>query len=169
MNSHPSTMLDPLAILRRSFRRRRRGKIAHLPQHVREQINLMLDDGLPYATIIATLGEAGKGLNKDNLSRWRQHDHQDWLEEQRLKQALKHHPQHLDNEPLKDLLRLKSEFHSERLRTKIHGNPGSYASLLKHLAAFTNPTLYAEPNQPSPEPPRRAPLRNQNSQIKNQK
>ena len=48
-------MLDPLAILRRSFRRRRRGKIGNLPESVREQINLMLDHGLPYAEIIATL------------------------------------------------------------------------------------------------------------------
>jgi len=62
--------------------RRRRGKIARLPESVREQINVMLSDGLPYATIIARLGDHGQGLNKDNLSRWRKADHQDWLAEQ---------------------------------------------------------------------------------------
>jgi hypothetical protein len=62
--------------------RRRAGKIARLPAPVREQINLMLQDGLPYADIIAKLGEAGKLINKDNLSRWRKADHQDWLAEQ---------------------------------------------------------------------------------------
>ena len=48
----------------------------------------MLDDGLPYADIVARLGDVGKSLNKDNLSRWRQHQHQDWLEEQFLKEAI---------------------------------------------------------------------------------
>ena len=67
--------------------RRRAGKIARLPQHVRDRLNQMLLDGIPYAKIIANLGEAGKGLNKDNLSRWRKADHQDWLAEQRNLQA----------------------------------------------------------------------------------
>jgi hypothetical protein len=67
--------------------RRRVGKIAALPHHLREQINLMLLDNLPYATIIQRLGDAGQHLNKDNLSRWRKAEHQDWLAEQTWRQA----------------------------------------------------------------------------------
>src|SRR5438067_460258 len=89
MHSQRSTKLDPLTILRRSFKRRRRGKIAHLPEPVREQIHLLLDDNLTYADIITRLGDAGKTLNKDNLSRWRQNDHQDCHEDQRLKHVIR--------------------------------------------------------------------------------
>jgi hypothetical protein len=63
--------------------RRRRGKIARLPESVREEINVMLSDGVPYATIIAKFGDHGRGLTEHNLSRWRKADHQDWLAEQR--------------------------------------------------------------------------------------
>src|SRR5438093_10448591 len=93
-----ATKLDPLAMLRRSFKRRRRGKIAHLPEAVREQIHIMLDDGVPYRDIIARLGDAGKALNKDNLSRWRQHQHQDWLEEQRLNRLIRQRAELAGNE-----------------------------------------------------------------------
>src|SRR5690349_14405438 len=92
---------NPLTILRRSFKRRRAGKISHLPEAVREQINLMIDDGLTYAQIIERLGDAGKTLNKDNLSRWRLHQHQDWLEERRFKELVASHQKLAANEPFK--------------------------------------------------------------------
>jgi hypothetical protein len=57
----------------------RNGKIARLPEPVREQINLMLLDGLTYEAIIAKLGTDGKHLNYHNLKRWRQGGYQDWL------------------------------------------------------------------------------------------
>src|SRR5712691_1319531 len=72
-----------LAAALRAWNRRRAGKIARLPQAARDQINLMLRDGLPYAEIVVRLGQAGTGLNKDNLSRWRKAGHQDWLWQQR--------------------------------------------------------------------------------------
>ncbi len=59
--------------------RRRTGKIARLPAHRRETINLMLRDGLTYAAIIEKLGAPGKHLNYHNLKRWRQGGYQDWL------------------------------------------------------------------------------------------
>src|SRR6266478_7720368 len=77
----------------RFWRRRRAGKIAHLPQAVRDKINVMLSDGLTYAEIIAKLGEAGRGLNKDNLSRWRKAQHQDWLWEQHWLEATDNRPE----------------------------------------------------------------------------
>ena len=53
----------------------------------------MLQDGLTYADIIAKLGDIGKQLNKDNLSRWRKADHQDWLAEQSQREALRGRPE----------------------------------------------------------------------------
>jgi hypothetical protein len=66
--------------------RRRRGKVARLPQHLRDQINRMLDDGLPYKTIIEKLGEAGKHLNEDNLTNWRRGGFADYLKAQTIQQ-----------------------------------------------------------------------------------
>ena len=61
---------------------RRNGKVARLPLALREQINHMLDDGVPYKTIIERLGEAGKHLNKDSISNWRLGGYQDYLKAQ---------------------------------------------------------------------------------------
>jgi len=58
---------------------RRNGKVARLPAELRDQINRMLDDGVPYKTIIEKLGEAGKHLNEDNISNWRFGGFKDYL------------------------------------------------------------------------------------------
>src|SRR6266545_5743418 len=60
-------------------RSRRNGKVARLPANLRDQINRMLDDGLPYKLIIEKLGPAGQHLNEDNLSNWRLGGYQDSL------------------------------------------------------------------------------------------
>ncbi len=60
-------------------RSRRNGKVARLPAELRAKINLMLDDGLPYKTIIEKLGPAGAHLNEDNISNWRLGGYQDHL------------------------------------------------------------------------------------------
>src|SRR5258706_8651434 len=60
-------------------RSRRNGKVARLPSALREQINQMLDDGVPYKAIIERLGDAGKHLNEDNISNWRLGGYQDYL------------------------------------------------------------------------------------------
>jgi hypothetical protein len=57
----------------------RNGKIARLPESLRQTINQSLLDGLTYEAIIARLGEQGKHLNYHNLKRWRQGGYQDWL------------------------------------------------------------------------------------------
>jgi hypothetical protein len=66
--------------------RRRRGKVARLPQHLRDQVNRMLDDGLPYKTIIEKLGDAGKHLNEDNITNWRRGGFADYLKAQTIQQ-----------------------------------------------------------------------------------
>src|SRR2546426_10356034 len=61
---------------------RRNGKVARMPLALREQINQMVDDGVPYKKIIAKLGEAGKHLNEDNISNWRLGGYQGYLKSQ---------------------------------------------------------------------------------------
>jgi len=61
---------------------RRNCKIARLPKETRDIINRMLDDGLPYRVIIDELGEAGQGLNAQNLTNWVQGGYQEYLRQQ---------------------------------------------------------------------------------------
>jgi len=135
---------DPLRILRFALKRRRRGKIAHLPEPVREQINLMLQDGLPYAEIIARLGELGKGLNKDNLSRWRKTNHQDWLEDQLCADALRQSPQLHAHEPAERISRLLMEFDPETLTQTLSRDPAKYPPLLKALGKLADAACKSE-------------------------
>ncbi|HWW00851.1 MAG TPA: hypothetical protein VNZ64_14235 [Candidatus Acidoferrum sp.] len=61
---------------------RRNGKIARLPKETRDMLNHMLDDGLPYHIIIDELGEAGRGLNTQNITNWVKGGYQDYLKHQ---------------------------------------------------------------------------------------
>jgi hypothetical protein len=60
---------------------RRTGKIAQLPRAVREQVNLMLDEGKQYQPIIDWLSANGHpGITHNNLTNWKAGGFQDWLE-----------------------------------------------------------------------------------------
>jgi hypothetical protein len=72
---------------------RRNGKIARLPKETRDQINRVLDNGFTYRAVINELGEAGAGLNLQNLSNWFHHGYQAWLLEQQLTERTKAYTQ----------------------------------------------------------------------------
>ena len=62
---------------------RRNGKIARLPKAVREQVNLMLDDGKTYSQIIQWLAANGSpGFSPENIRQWKNGGFQDWLSHQ---------------------------------------------------------------------------------------
>jgi hypothetical protein len=65
-------------------RSRRNGKVARLPFELRQQVNRMLEDGIPYKLIIEKLGPSGKHLNEDNIGNWRLGGFQDHLEDQAI-------------------------------------------------------------------------------------
>src|SRR5262245_18670245 len=73
----PPHLTDPDGPARRS-----RSKISRLPKTVRDQLNLLILDGIPYAEIPARLGDIAKDINEDNLSTWKTGGHQEWLKEQ---------------------------------------------------------------------------------------
>jgi hypothetical protein len=58
---------------------RGRGYVARLPKAVRDQINNMIIDGVPYPEIIKRLGEPAKHLKPDHIHQWKKHGYQDWL------------------------------------------------------------------------------------------
>jgi len=73
------------SILKTKNPRYRRGAIARLPKNLRDQINLMLDDGLPYPLISKRLADnSGLSISDDSISRWKQGGYQDYLRELRL-------------------------------------------------------------------------------------
>ncbi len=78
-----ATVVEPAesAVKALEKERRRNGNVARLPKAVRDRINRMIEDGVPYAEIIESLGEEGKGLDKWNLTRWKEGGYRDWLAE----------------------------------------------------------------------------------------
>src|SRR4051812_4222567 len=60
---------------------RGRGKVARLPKAVRDQLNNMILDGLPYPEIIQRLGGDTKHLKPDHLHQWKKHGYKNWLVE----------------------------------------------------------------------------------------
>jgi len=68
-------------------RRRRMGKIAGLPAPIRDQINHLIQDGVPYHVIIEKLQSPDtpplpRALTENNLSDWKDGGYQDWLDDQ---------------------------------------------------------------------------------------
>src|SRR5256885_6014507 len=58
----------------------RQGKVARLPNEIRNLVNIMLNDGCSYSTIVRRLAELGhSGLTVHNISRWRKGGYEDWL------------------------------------------------------------------------------------------
>lgn len=59
----------------------RNGKVARLPLHVRDAINQMLDNNLPYPEIARRVAELGfPGLHPYNICRWRKGGYLDWID-----------------------------------------------------------------------------------------
>jgi hypothetical protein len=79
--SEPLPQSDPLTSFLGSPHRRT-GKIARKPKLIRDRINQMLLDGVPYAEIASSLGPDGYDLDDSILSRWKSGGYQDWLREQ---------------------------------------------------------------------------------------
>src|SRR5947207_591627 len=104
-------LLHPLDLLPRQSKSRRNGKVARLPFAIREQINHMIEDGVPYKAIIQKLGEAGKHLNEDNLSTWRLGGHQDYLNAQAINDRAR-----VQTEAAADVLRDSGQVDAAQLR-----------------------------------------------------
>jgi hypothetical protein len=63
---------------------RRTSAVGRLPRVLRDKVNQMIDDGVPYNDIIRKLkDESAVQLKYHALSVWRRGGHQDWLNEQR--------------------------------------------------------------------------------------
>jgi hypothetical protein len=97
---------------------RRNGKVARLPAGLRDQINRLLDDGVPYKVIIEKLGDAGKHLNEDNISNWRLGGYQDYLKAQAIN----------------DRARFQTEGAADVLRDRGHVDPAQIQRVCHEIA-----------------------------------
>jgi len=139
---------------------RRNGKVARLPKETRDIINRMLDDGLPYRVIIDELGEAGEGLNTQNITNWVQGGYQDYLKRQdaidRVKAQMEFATDLLHEMPDTDpmllhracnlvagvqLFHALREYGDEALKRLLEGNPARYLTLLNTVATMANSGL----------------------------
>jgi hypothetical protein len=97
---------------------RRNGKVARLPSILRDQINHLLDDGVPYKPIIERLGDAGKHLNKDSISNWRLGGYQDYPKAQLIN----------------DRARTQTEAAADVLRDTGHPGPAKLQQVCQEVA-----------------------------------
>ena len=65
-----------------------RGKIAHLPPEITDDVGQMLLDGVPHCEIIRSLGELGKDLTENNISNWKQAGFKKWQADYERRAAL---------------------------------------------------------------------------------
>ena len=94
----------------------RRGKIARLPQSLRDLVNRLLADGAEYKQIIGELEKHREqwppgitGFNKTNITQWRMGGYKEWLANNELREDRR-----ADREQIFELLRDKSSSDIER-------------------------------------------------------
>jgi hypothetical protein len=121
---------------------RRNGKVARLPAALRDQVNRMLDDGLPYKQIIHNLGPAGQHLTEDNLSNWRHGGYDDYLKTQTLQVRAA-----IQAEAAADLLREPGAPSPELLRQACSqiGLLSYFTTLLEHGDDYAKQALNRNP------------------------
>ena len=140
---------------------RRIGKIARLPEPIRNQVNEFLDDGVEYQRITDWLAQNGfPGVNHSNISRWNQGGYQDWLRhfdrldelELKLKWAADITRQTQDNQLHQATLALTSlqffemlnRFDPDALNRIFEAHPEKYPTLVNSLAKFTREVVSLE-------------------------
>jgi hypothetical protein len=94
MNTEPnqSQMSTATDAISATTNRRRRGYVARLPKSVRDKINTMLDDGIPYTTIADEIQKSAipsltLTLTDDHIASWKAGGYQDWLKERQQVEA----------------------------------------------------------------------------------
>ena len=133
--------------------RRRNGRIAKLPKRLRNQVNVMLEDGLTYREIVERLGEKGKGITRRHLLSWRKGGHQDWLKQQdrlermeRIREFAVETAKENEGAVIQEagmsmmatqIYELLNEFDASTLKEKLEGNPENYARLGHVLARLS--------------------------------
>jgi len=136
------------------------GKIARLPNELRERISTMIRDCVPYKTIIETLGKPVRHITARNLTSWKNHGYKQWLENQE-QIDLMHKATNLaiaaatSNETMvvhqaslhlvaKQLKEALTDFNTESIRKALEGDPENFAKLVNAIARLSEGGLRFE-------------------------
>jgi hypothetical protein len=136
------------------------GKIARLPQSLRDRINTMIRDNVPYKTIIETIGKPVRHITERNFTNWKNHGHQAWLKQQeeldRMHKAsnlamaaaksnetmvVHQGTLHLVATQLQEAL---TRLDTKSIRDALEGDPGSFAKLVNAIARLSEGGLRFE-------------------------
>jgi hypothetical protein len=123
-----------------SHTRTRNGFVARLPKSLRDQINQMLLDGVPFRQILNRIGEPVAHISEDCISEWKAGGFRDWLVDLDRKEAL--------NRTREAALDLVSE--KAGLTVQDAGRTIAATQLYELLLAF-NPTTFAAALSDKPE------------------
>jgi len=156
--SDPSSPSSP-SVKSPTAKHRPKGKIARLPKNLRDQINTMIRDGVPYPAIIdqLDLSTLPNPISEQNLSNWKNAGHQRWLHEQEWREdieearddALKF-PGADDDAKLEQvtlkmasmrLYQLFKHLEPAAFAATAHEKPESYARLFSALPRITRESL----------------------------
>jgi hypothetical protein len=136
------------------------GKIARLPNALRDRINTMIRDCVPYNTIIKTLGKPVRHINERNFTNWKNHGYKQWLEQQEQidlmhkasnlaiaaatsnKAMVVHQASlHLVANQLKQAL---TDLNTESIREALQGDPENFARIVNAIARLSEGGLRFE-------------------------
>jgi len=136
------------------------GKIARLPNALRDRICTMIRDCVPYITIIETLGKPVRHITERNFTNWKNHGYKSWLEEQeamdRLRKATNlalaasksnetmvvHQATiHLVATQLQEAL---AKLNTQSIHDSLENDPGNFAKLVNAIARLSEGGLRFE-------------------------
>jgi hypothetical protein len=136
------------------------GKIARLPKDLRDRVNTMIRDNIPYATIIETLGKSVRHITERNFTNWKNHGYKQWLEQQEQidlmqkssnlaiaaatsnKAMVVHQASlHLVATQLKEAL---TDLNTESIREALQADPDNFAKIVNALARLSEGGLRFE-------------------------
>jgi hypothetical protein len=136
------------------------GKIARLPVQLRDRINTMIRDCVPYKTIIKTLGRRVRHINERNFTNWKNNGHKHWLKEQEQidlmqkasnlafaaatsnKAMVVHQASlHLVATQLKEAL---TDLNTQSIREALQGDPENFTRIVNALARLSEGGLRFE-------------------------
>jgi hypothetical protein len=140
--------------------RRRTGDVARLPKTLRDSINQLLQDGVPYAQIAKQLTEQGRPISEQSVSRWSRGGHRDWLRDQErldkmdrirtfaVKSVRAHGGSTVHEAGLSlaasQVYELLTHFDTDNLREKMNSDPAAFTRLVNTLARLADEGLKYE-------------------------
>lgn len=140
--------------------RRGRGKLAHLPKAIRDQVNTMIRDGVPYGDIRRRFLDSGhaefEDISDKNISNWKIAGHQRWLREQEWRDDMQQtHAEALEFSQTDDskleqvtlktaamrLYQLFKQFDALDFSLSVENKPEAYTRLFSVLPRITREAL----------------------------